>query len=343
LDEIMLPEDAAVDLAARLNALGAGAFRAKADRVVRAGSKSAFAPLRLVGAGKGRPYEVEHALAETAGERVMLYSNRFWPGGLGLLERAHANYMDRTRLHVGLTSPEFFVHVVDEYEVVPLVEEAPRLDLGGAAAVVALAMLEDPGGVFRVTEVANATHAAPATAQRVFHGLEAEGLLIAEGRGPQKVRRLADASGADLLERYANDARRDRRRSIRLRVLGDSSEDVIGAVAEGLEKARILSCLTGAAAAALEAPALTSGGVPEFWVSGSKSPESIAQAAGGVPSGEGANVILWRAGSRGPTYATRVIHGMRRASPFRVYADLLANPQRGREQAAYYREQVIGF
>jgi hypothetical protein len=340
----MLVEDAAQDLARRLNEIGLGQFLARGNQVIRP-DVGFFVPLTMVSAGRGRPYEVERAIHTAEGDEApVLFAESFWPGGLELLASADANYVDKTRLHIRLLAPDMMVHVVDGQEVIPTPPQPTRLDLGGGASVVAVEMLQHPSAGFRVTELAAAVHSSPATVQRVFHGLESEGLLVASGRGPQKVRRLMDDSGSALLERYATDAPRDRRRAIRLRVLGDAPDDVIATVAHGLDSDHIKYALTGSVAAALEALAVTGVQFPvEFWVNGPCSADALAKAVGGIASEEAPNVVFWRAGSRGPMVGTRVIDGVRRASPFRVYADLLADPRRGKEQAAYYRESVIGF
>lgn len=342
----MLVVDAAQDLARRLGDIGLGEFAAVGGQVVRP-HFGFFVPLTLVSAGRGRPYEVKRALREAEGiEAPVLFAEFFWPGGLGLLTGADANYFDRSHLHIHLAAPEMMVHVVDGQEVVPQAAEPTRLVLSGAAGAVALKILETPPAEFRVTELAGLVHVSPATVQRVLAGLESDGLLRAHGRGPQKVRRLVDDTGSELLDRYAADAGRDRRRAIRLRVLGDGPEDVVPTVAHGLATGPtpIRYALTGSAAAAFEAPAVTGVLLPiELWVDGPFTPETVAGAVGGVMSEGGANVVLWRAGSRGPMAGTRVVDGIRRASTFRIYADLLADPRRGREQAAYYRESVIGF
>jgi hypothetical protein len=119
---------------------------------------------------------------------------------------------------------------------------------------------------------------------------------------------------------------------------------VVAEVAGGLAKTPgIRYALTGSAAAASEARAVTRVALPvEFWVTGPTAPEHLAKVVGGIAAEEGANVILWCPGSRGPMARTRR-NGITLASEFRIYADLLADPRRGKEQAAYYRESVIKF
>lgn len=340
----MLADEAARELARRLVDVGLDRFVA-ADNTVKRPDQNFHITLTLVSAGRGRPYEVEHALHEAEKyDAPVLFADSFWPGGLEILSRERANYLDRFRTHVHVPAPEMFVHMVNDEEVVPFETEPRRLRLDGAAGAIAIAMLQDPASDFGVTTLAQDVRVSPATVQRVFYGLEAEGLLAAYGRGPQKVRRLADPTGADLLDRYAEDAPSDRRRAVRLHVLADSADDVVAVVAAGLTKAAgIHYALTGSAAAAMEAPAVTRVSLPvEFWVTGRTAPEYLAKVVGGMAAEEGANVTLWCPGSRGPMAGMRRDH-VTRASVFRVYADLLADPRRGKEQAAYYRESVIRF
>jgi hypothetical protein len=156
---------------------------------------------------------------------------------------------------------------------------------------------------------------------------------------------LTLAAVLTLLASFAADAAADRRKVVRCRILGEGIADLAKRAHEGLEESRVKNCLTGAAAAAIEAPALTGYPVAEFWVTGPRSPEYLLRAVDAIEAEAGANLLLWRATRSGP------FGGMRKApeypvplaSPFRVYADLLANPQRGREQAEVYRERVIGF
>jgi predicted transcriptional regulator len=338
----MLVEEAAELLVRRLAEAGLDGFAPYGSTVARP-STGFYVPLTLINAGRGRPYEVEQALHKADGiEAPVLFAERFWPGGLKLLEDAKANYLDDRHAHISVPAPQMFVHIVDGDEVVPAPVEPGGLRLDGVAGAIAIHLLEHRDEDYQVTRLADEVNVSPATAQRVLSALDAEGLVFAQGRGPQKVRRLTDPTGSELLDRYAQDAGRDRRRAIRLRVLGDTPADVVIAIAHGL--GNIPYALTGSVAASLAAPATTSALFPvEFWVNGPTAPEHIAKAIEGIVSEQGANVVLWREGIRGPMVGAGISNGIRVASRFRVYADLLADPRRGREQAAYYRESVIGF
>lgn len=332
----------AEELAAHLNELGLGEFAARDGLVTRAGGQ----PLTLYpfAAGRGRPYEVERALAMSEDlPHVVFVGIDFTPGAMRLLEQHRANYVDRRRVHIHLTDPEFFVHVE---EVGALGQDAPERSLpslAGATGAVVLSLLEAPGAEHKVTVIAGQARVSAATAQKVLFGLEADGLLMVAGRGPNKVRTLTDPSA--LLDRYAADAAADRRLAVRCRVLGDDPLKIVAAAVEGLGSAAVPYCVTGTVAALLEAPALTTVSRPELWVHGPRTPEYLLRAVDGIASEEGGNLLMWRATSTGPMAQCRYGENphLRLASRFRVYADLLANPQRGREQAEVYRERIIGF
>jgi hypothetical protein len=332
----------AEELAVRLAALGLGEFVARDGLVVR--TTAAPLTLRAVNAGRGRPSDTERALARVHDmESPVIVADDYSPGAVRILEANAANYADRRRLHIHLPDAGLSVHV-EEIGLGPS-DSAPSAlsSLGGASGAVVLALLEAPESEHKVTVLANQVGVSPATAQRVLFGLEADGLLVAAGRGPNKVRTLTDPSA--LLDRYAADAVADRRLAVRCRIIGEDPIDIVERAAEALGRASVPCCVTGAAAALLEAPALTAVPRPELWVQGPRTPEYLLRAVDGLASNDGGNLILWRATTRGPMALSRYgenLH-LRLASKCRVYADLLASSQRGREQAEVYRERIIGF
>ncbi|MDO8949524.1 MAG: hypothetical protein Q8S43_11220 [Actinomycetota bacterium] len=332
----------AEELAARLNDLGLGEFAARDGLVTRDGGQ----PLTLhpIGAGRGRPYEVERVLTQSESlPLAVIVGTDFTPGAMRLLEQRRANYVDRRRVHIHLSDPEFFVHVEAVGAFGRDDPERSLPSLAGATGAVVLSLLEAPDAKHQVTVIANQARVSAATAQKVLFGLEAEGMLMVAGRGPNKVRTLTDPSA--LLDRYAADAAADRRLAVRCRVLGDDPLKIVEAAVEGLTAAGVSYCVTGTVAALLEAPALTTVARPELWVHGPRTPEYLLRAVDGIASEDGGNLLLWRATTTGPMAQCRygANQHLRLASRFRVYADLLANPQRGREQAEVYRERIIGF
>jgi predicted transcriptional regulator len=276
-------------------------------------------------------------------DNPVIAADDFSPGAIRILEANAANYADRRRLHIHLPDAGLSVHV-EEVGLGPI-DPAPRAlsRLSGATGAVVLALLEASEAEHKVTVLADQAGVSPATAQKVLFGLETDGLLAVAGRGPNKVRTLTDPSA--LLDRYAADAAADRRLTLRCRIIGDEPIEIVERAAEALGRASVPYCVTGVAAALLEAPALTVVSRPELWVQGPRTPEYLLRVVDGLASDDGGNLILWRATTRGPMALSRYGENphLRLASRFRVYADLLASPQRGREQAEVYRERVIGF
>lgn len=334
---------AAAELAARLNSHGFGRFKVSGDRVIRHGPGTDVV-LVAVSAGRGRPYEVAGALARAAGvHAAVIVGEEFTPGALDQLMKSGANYMDRQLTHVWLSEPGFVVHWREDETHLPQEIEVGGLRVSGSAGGVVIALLDAPEAKHGVTDLAKRASVSVATAQRVVFELESDGFLIAEGAGPRKTRRIMDPSA--LLDRYAQDAARDRRRSVRCRVIGESAQQIAVGIGGRFRKASVGHALSGVAAAMIEAPALTGVSLAEFWIARGAAPEHVRQIVGGIASDEGANVVLWLAGTGGPLVGAQLDQavGVTVASRFRVYADLLVNPRRGREQAAAYREKVIGF
>lgn len=207
-------------------------------------------------------------------DNPVIVADDFSPGAIRILEANAANYADRRRLHIHLPDAGLSVHV-EEVGLGPI-DSAPRAlsSLSGATGAVVLALLEAPEAEHKVTVLAEQAGVSPATAQRVLFGLEADGLLVVAGRGPNKVRTLTDPS--ELLDRYAADAGADRRLAVPCRIIGDDPIEIVERAAEALGRASVPYCVTGAAAALLEAPALTAVHRPELWVQGPRTPSTCS-------------------------------------------------------------------
>lgn len=332
-------EDIAGELARRLNETTLAPFWAEGPEV-RVGSESAYWSIRIIDAGTGRPDRVRQAVdqAKTIAGTVVAASH-FTPAGLEAVRDAGVGYMDDRYLHVTLEQPKLAVHLERGEEPVSIAREG-NVVLAGAAGAVAVALLEDPERVWRVTEIADAMHVAPATAHGVLVGLEAEGLVERVGRGPATRRRVLDPGA--LLDRYAGDAANDRRVMARAFVLDDGPPRTLAAMDDGLKGGNITFAFTGACAAALMAPHVTAVARYEVWITSAHTIGHVLASAAAAPVEQGANVTFLR-GPGGVLASANRDHHVRLASKFRVYADLLCDPTRGEEQAEYLRERVIGF
>lgn len=203
-------------------------------------------------------------------------------------------------------------------------------------------MLSDPMRDWKVADLAAEGYVSLGAAQNTVVALESEGLLERFGRGPSTRRRVIDASA--LLDRYARDAAADRKVIARGFLLNNGAEETMRAVSQHLvsEGQRVQTWFTGVAAAQMIAPHVTAVRRFEAWITAPHSTDVILDAMSAMPADEGANLVVMH-GRKCVTVGSEYRDGIHRVSVFRMYADALADPARGEEQAEYLRETVIGF
>ncbi len=332
----------AQELARRLTQAGAGNFHALGETVLLDGIAEGEKVLRVVSAGSGRTEQVMQALrrAESSLAPPVIVGRRFSEKAIAELNQADANYMDDRNLKIRLSAPAMLIRLQDE--ATPPAE-APRktLRLSGAAGGVALALLSDPTRDWKVADLAAEGHVSLGAAQNTVVALEAAGLLERSGLGPATRRRVTDAGA--LLDRYAHDAAADRKVVARGFVLNDGAVDTMRAASQRLAGgAGVEAWFTGVAAAQLLAPHITAVRRFEVWITAPYSADVVLDALGAMLVDDGANLIVMR-GRRAVTVGAECQDGVHRVSVFRMYADALANPARGEEQAEHLRETVIGF
>lgn len=212
--------------------------------------------------------------------------------------------------------------------------------LSGKAGAVAQALLVDPARAWKVTDVADRARCSVGLAHRVLKRLEVEGVVRAEGTGPRRTRHVDDP--AALLDLWAEE-QQQRVVSTRAFLLAQTTRQAIDELGAGLEKAGIDHALAGAAGASLLAPFVTAVPVIEMWAAATEAPEQLCEAVGAEAVEHGNNVVFLQADRDDPLLFRERVEGRWVASPFRLYADLLRAPQRGREQAQHLRTEVIGF
>ena len=177
-------------------------------------------------------------------------------------------------------------------------------------------------------------------AHRVLDRLAAEGLVVAEGVGPHRVRRVTNP--AALLDLWAEEDTHRPARSLGY-LLAQSPQQLIGDLGHNLNRSGLSYALTGAAAASLVAPFITAIPVAEVWVTATVMPERLFESAGAEPVADGQNVIFLQAKDDTPLAFREQANGLWVANRFRLYSDLRRDPRRGREQADHLRREVIGF
>jgi hypothetical protein len=339
----MNAEAQAMELAERLTRSGAGQFHSRRDVVILDGVSEGADQLQVTDAGSGRTEQVIQALrrAQASPFVSVIVGRRFSQHALVELSAAEANYMDDRHLRVRLLTPNMLIRL--QGEVAPPQERSAKaLRLSGAAGGVALALLSAPTRDWKVADLAAEGYVSLGAAQNTVVALESEGLLERTGRGPSTRRCVTDP--AALLDRYARDAAADRKVIARGFLLNNGAEETMRAVSLRLksEAPGVRACFTGVAAAQLVAPHVTTVRTFEAWVTAPHRADFILGAMGAMPVDEGVNLFVMR-GHKGVLVGSEYREGIPRVSVFRMYADALADPARGEEQAEHLRETVIGF
>lgn len=215
-----------------------------------------------------------------------------------------------------------------------------RTRLRGKAGIVAQALLLHAERTWHVKELAGEAQVSPALAHRVVTRLEGEGIVAADGTGPNRVRRVTNPTA--LLDLWAEESVERLTRTLAY-LLAQTPQQLIKELGGNLGRGGIDYALTGAAAGSLVAPFITAVPVVDVWVKATAAPEELCEAAGADAVAEGQNVVFIQAKDDAPLAFREEIRGLWVANRFRLYADLRRDPRRGREQADHLRREVIGF
>ena len=114
-------------------------------------------------------------------------------------------------------------------------------------------------------------------------------------------------------------------------------------LSERLAGAGIMHAITGIAAAAILAPALTSVPITYVRVTAAVPVSEALNALDARQTEEGANLVIVQGADDTELRFRREIDGIWLAADTRIYLDSLRDPRRGKEQAQLYRESVLGF
>jgi hypothetical protein len=212
--------------------------------------------------------------------------------------------------------------------------------LRGKAGLVAQALLLHLERAWQVADVAEETRVSAGLAHRVLARLEAEGIMIAEGAGPKRVRRVVRPTA--LLDLWGEENAEPPLRTL-AHLLAQTPRQLIAELGSQLDRHGIDYALTGAAAASLIAPFITAVPVVEVWVQNTIAPDQLCDATDATPVAEGQNVTFLQAKDDGPLAFREQANGLWIANRFRLYSDLRSDPRRGREQADHLRREVIRF
>jgi hypothetical protein len=216
----------------------------------------------------------------------------------------------------------------------------PPARLTGKAGAATQALLLDPNRPWQVHDLAKEARISVGLAHRVLARLEKEGILAAQGKGPNRTRRVTNPTA--LLDLYAEE---DVATPIQTQafLLTQTPGELIDRLTTNLGRAGIECALTGAAAANIVAPFVTAIPVVKIWVTANVAAEELQQGSQAKPVASGANVVfLQRKGDPALTLREKN-KNLWLVNRFQLYSDLLREPQRGREQADHLRREVIKF
>ena len=212
--------------------------------------------------------------------------------------------------------------------------------LTGKAGLIAQILLLHPDRAWQVQDLAKEAHLSLGLAHRVLARLQEEGVVVAEGTGRHRVRRVTNPTA--LLDLWAEENVERPRRTL-AHLLAQTPQQLMKELGTNLGRAGINYALTGAGAASLVAPFITAVPVAEVWVAATAAPEELYDGAQADPVTDGENVVFLQAKDDTPLTFREKKKGLWLANRFRLYADLRRDPRRGREQAENLRREVIGF
>jgi hypothetical protein len=220
----------------------------------------------------------------------------------------------------------------------PVSQDAPRA-LGIVGVRGAQTILGQPERAWGVNDLAREARMSAGQAQNVMKTLEAEALVITEGKGPSRKRRVGDP-GRLLDWLSLQKPGRDPRGKLSCSLYGRTPEAVWRAISRRLEGSE--HAITGAAAASILGVGPTSVARTIVRVAGRGPLRLVAEQLEAEPTERGANVVLWSdTGLLGVT-GNVAVDRMIVAPNVRVYLDLHAE-LRGPDLASEFREQVLGY
>ncbi|HEX4864741.1 MAG TPA: hypothetical protein VFV02_11745 [Acidimicrobiales bacterium] len=218
--------------------------------------------------------------------------------------------------------------------------KASRTRLRGKAGVIAQALLLHPERAWQVKDLAMEAGVSAGLAHRVLARLEQEGVVTAEGSGPNRVRHATSPTA--LLDLWAEENVEHPTRT-RGHLLAQTSRQLIRELGGNLGHSGVDYALTGAGAASLIAPFVTAVPIVEVWVTATATPEDLYEGAGADAVDEGHNVVFLQARDDSPLAFREQANDLWITNRVRLYADLRRDPRRGREQADHLRQELIGF
>lgn len=271
-------------------------------------------------------------------EPLLVLSRLITPAAQDVLREAAINYIDEAG-SVFLETPHALVSVRAPVSTDPSVGKHPAR-LRGKAGILGQLLLLEPKESWRIDEASSRAGVSLGLAHKVFTSLEDAGILATVGAGPSRRRVLRD--GPALLDRLVvDDGRAFEGRPTGAFLLARSGLEVASKVSRALSEAEIDHAVTGAVAADVMSPMLTSVPVAQIRVTTSVPVASILATVGCRPVDDGANVLFVQERDDAGLAFRHEEQSMWLANMVRVYLDVLRDPRRGQEQAEMIRNRMF--
>jgi len=276
----------------------------------------------------------------SAEQRVPLVAaDAISPGAKELLREEQVGYFD--------SGGSFFLPARGAYVYI---EKPPpktfvkslRSLFSGRRAQVLHALLRRHHQWVSVKELAEQSHASPATVSQVMTELERFDWLDMQGQGPRKERLLREPDA--LLDAWSKQVAANRPPALRrYYVPAIKPLDLPGRLGRALEQHDVAYAITHEAAAQRYSPYLSS--VSQLrcrLMPGRAADEALGTLDVRVVN-EGANLAIIEAKSSGELLFREKLDEVWLASPIQVYLDLLRGEGRAKEMAEHLRHERIGF
>jgi hypothetical protein len=284
-------------------------------------------------------WQLVHYAKAHPGTRLLLIADETTAETREILEKHGIAIVDGLgNAHIEL--PGLLFHLEGRRRPRRVAGDRPPTRLSGKAGVAAQALLLDPKRAWQVHDLAKEAQVSPGLAHRVLARLEGDGILAAEGNGPNRVRHVTNRTA--LLDLFAEENVGQPTRTLGY-LLAQTPQQLIRALGRNLGRSGIDYALTGAAAASLVAPFVTAIPVVEVWVKAKRAPEELHKGARADLVTDGPNVIFLQGKDDAPLAFRERTKDLWVANRFRIYTDLRRDPRRGQEQADHLRREVIGF
>jgi len=312
----------------------------RADAIVRfAGTRANIAVEMKRRVNAAMAWQLVHKATEHPDVPVLVIAGETTAEARQILQNHGLALVDGLRnAHIAL--PGLYFHIEGNRPPPRFKADGPPIRLSGKAAVAVQALLLHANRAWQVQDIAKEARISPALAHRVLARLEAEGIVAAEGSGPNRVRRVTNPTA--LLDLYAEENAAAPIRTLAY-ALAQTPRELIRGLATNLERAEIEYAVTGAAAASLVAPFITAIPITEVWVTTKKAREELSDGAQAKPVTDGANIVFLQTKGDTPLVLRERTKELWLVNRFQLYTDLRRDPRRGREQADHLRREVIGF